>query len=110
VALNPLATQRFFGEPWGGPRNPISNDLAQVDTPVGQKCSGTCGQLIEDGQRGFTLPGIDAAGQVTWVAFHLRCMVHDTAGCVVAEQVAGMYGPSAGPDPHHGLAHVRPVR
>lgn len=99
MAPKPEGTLRFFGEPWGegSEFGPVDQDVLQVETPVGAECAGTCRQRIEAGQRGYTMPG--PYGRV---AFHLRCMVHDTY-CPGEAMVARLYGPSAGPDPHGWL-------
>ena len=66
---------RWFGEDWGAP---VCEDGEHAPTPVGAKC-GSCGELIEEGDRGFLLPHLDR-GFIVREPWHFTCLMEDVLG------------------------------
>lgn len=57
-----------FGGPW-----PSSNDLDQVDVPVGEKCT-YCLAAIGPSDSGVLLPFVGGPGSPTRVPYHRYCL------------------------------------
>lgn len=78
-----VGTTRWWGRTWNAP---VNIPEAQVAPPLGQPCSGRCGDKIVDGDRGLSIPAVEtealmtlaAAGamvQVTYAHYHRECFM-----------------------------------
>jgi hypothetical protein len=61
----------WFGPSWFSPMN---KRCPRVDTPVGDTCS-HCNMKFHEGDRGITMPSLEAEGVEGVAAFHLACFL-----------------------------------
>jgi len=68
-----------FGESWGAPICDPEHGVPLRETPVGEDCI-RCGQPIEEGDQGVSLPYIGFEGEPPEIHYHLDCFLDSTLG------------------------------
>jgi len=71
-----------FGQPWD---SPACDGATVVATPVGELCTGLCGETISDGDRGFIRPHIGGdtgrpEEDVEFKPIHAECDLRNVLG------------------------------
>lgn len=85
-----MGTLAWFGVRWDAP---AFDDAPQVPVPLGAECLGGCGELIDEGDTGITMPCVTADLGVQRGAYHLECHLRSVVGSVAhLEHRCSCYG------------------